>query len=87
MAPAIADHTPTDPQIAFHLARFIEDLRGLPADGIVLRQNWLRACDFTTELGAAALNDSARWNDLFTRLGRTQVSDRAALREGLAECD
>ncbi|CCD97179.1 conjugal transfer protein trbF [Bradyrhizobium sp. ORS 375] len=74
VAPAIADYRPTDPQVAFHLARFIEDVRGLPADGIVLRQNWLRAYDFTTDRGAAALNDYARSNDPFTRLGRTQVS-------------
>ncbi|CCD93504.1 conjugal transfer protein trbF [Bradyrhizobium sp. ORS 375] len=74
VAPAVADYMPTDPQVAFHLARFIEDVRGLPADGIVLRQNWLRAYDFTTDRGAAALNDYARSNDPFTKLGRIQVS-------------
>ena len=47
VAPANFDYQPTDAQIAYHLARFIEDVRGLPADGIVLRQNWLRAYDFT----------------------------------------
>lgn len=74
VAPAVAEYQPTDPQVAFHLARFIEDVRGLPADGIVLRQNWLRAYDFTTDRGAAALNDYARSNDPFARLGKTQVS-------------
>ncbi|MGY3647613.1 type IV secretory pathway TrbF-like protein [Bradyrhizobium sp. LM4.3] len=68
------DYQPTDPQIAYHLARFIEDVRGLPADAIVLRQNWLRAYDFTTDRGAAALNDYARTNDPFARLGKVQVS-------------
>src|SRR3979411_2734371 len=63
IAPADGSYRPTDPQIAFHLARFIEDLRGLPADGIVLRQDWLRAYDFTTDRGAAALNEYARSND------------------------
>ena len=29
VAPAIADYQPTDPQIAFHLARFIEDVRAI----------------------------------------------------------
>ena len=72
--PAVADYRPTDPQIAFHLARFIEQVRGLPADPIVLRQNWLRAYDFTTDRGAAALNDYARTNDPFTRVGKQQVS-------------
>ena len=74
VAPADGSYQPTDPQIAFHLARFIEDVRGLPADGIVLRQNWLRAYDFTTDRGAAALNDFARNNDPFANLGRLQVS-------------
>jgi type IV secretion system protein VirB5 len=60
--------------IAYHLARFIEDVRGLPSDAIVLRQNWLRAYDFTTDRGAAALNDYARTNDPFARLGKVQAS-------------
>lgn len=72
--PAVADYRPTDPQIAFHLARFIEQVRGLPTDPIIVRQNWLRAYDFTTDRGAAALNDYARTNDPFTRVGRQQVS-------------
>jgi type IV secretion system protein VirB5 len=74
VAPANMDYQPTDPQIAFHLARFIEDVRGLPADAIVLRQNWLRAYDFTTDRGAASLNDYARTNDPFAKLGKVQVS-------------
>ncbi|MET4177378.1 MULTISPECIES: conjugal transfer protein TrbF [unclassified Bradyrhizobium] len=74
VAPANTDYQPTDPQIAYHLARFIEDVRGLPADAIVLRQNWLRAYDFTTDRGATALNDYARTNDPFARLGKVQVS-------------
>jgi type IV secretory pathway TrbF-like protein len=74
VAPANTDYQPTDPQIAYHLARFIEDVRGLPTDAIVLRQNWLRAYDFTTDRGAAALNDYARTNDPFAKLGKVQVS-------------
>ena len=74
VAPADGNYHPTDPQIAFHLARFIEDVRGLPADAIVLRQDWLRAYDFTTDRGAAALNDFARHNDPFANLGKLQIS-------------
>ena len=74
VAPADGNYQPTDPQIAFHLARFIEDVRGLPADAIVLRQDWLRAYDFTTDRGAAALNDFARHNDPFANLGKLQIS-------------
>jgi len=74
VAPANGSYQPTDPEIAFHLARFIEDVRGLPTDGIVLRQDWLRAYDFTTDRGAAALNDYARTNDPFANLGKLQIS-------------
>ncbi|MGO3934235.1 conjugal transfer protein TrbF [Rhodopseudomonas pseudopalustris] len=74
VAPADSRFQPTDPQIAFHLARFIEEVRGLPTDGIVLRQNWLHAYDFTTDRGAAALNDFARTNDPFANLGKLQIS-------------
>ncbi|WFU39173.1 conjugal transfer protein TrbF [Bradyrhizobium sp. CB82] len=74
VAPADSSYQPGDPQIAFHLTRFIEHVRGLPMDAIVLRQDWLRAYDFTTDRGAAALNDYARNNDPFARVGKTQVA-------------
>ena len=74
VAPAAADFRPTDPQIAWHLGRFIEQVRAIPADPIIVRQNWLRAYDWTTDRGAAALNDYARANDPFSRVGRQQVS-------------
>jgi type IV secretory pathway TrbF-like protein len=74
VAPATAVYQPTDPQIAFHLARFVEAVRALPADPIVLRQNWLRAYDFTTDRGALALNDYARQADPFAQIGKAQVA-------------
>lgn len=74
VAPATADYRPTDPQIAWHLSRFIEEVRSIPADAIVVRQNWLRAYDYTTDRGAIALNDYARANDPFSKVGRTQVA-------------
>jgi type IV secretion system protein TrbF len=74
VAPAESNYQPNDPQIAFHLARFIEDVRGVPTDAIVLRRNWLRAYDFTTDRGAAALNEYARSNDPFANLGKLQIS-------------
>jgi type IV secretion system protein VirB5 len=74
VAPATAGYTPTDPQIAWHLARFIEDVRAIPADPVVVRQNWLRAYDYTTDRGAAALNDYARASDPFSQVGKVQVA-------------
>nr|WP_199554055.1 conjugal transfer protein TrbF [Sandaracinobacteroides hominis] len=74
VAPAVADYRPTDPQIAFHLGRFIEQVRAIPADPIIVRQNWLRAYEWTTDRGAAALNDYARSNDPFTKVGKQQIA-------------
>lgn len=74
VAPATADYRPTDPQVAWHLARFIEQVRSIPADPIIVRQNWLRAYEWTTDRGAAALNDYARGNDPFTKVSKQQIA-------------
>ena len=74
VAPAAADYKPTDPQIAWHLARFIEQVRSIPADPIIVRQDWLRAYEWTTDQGAAALNDYARANEPFAKIGKQQVA-------------
>jgi type IV secretion system protein VirB5 len=74
VAPAMAGYRPTDPQIAWHLARFIVHVRSRPQDPVVLRQNLKSAYDFTTDQGAAALNDYARKEDPFASLADTQVA-------------
>ncbi|NTJ06917.1 conjugal transfer protein TrbF [Rhizobium lusitanum] len=74
IAPATADYQPNDAQIAFYLARFIEQVRSIPADPIIVRQNWLRAYDLTTQGGALALNDYARANDPFAKVGKQQIA-------------
>lgn len=70
VGPANARYEPTDAQIAHHLARFLEDVRGLSVDPVVVRQNWLGAYDYTTDKGAMALNDYARENDPFASVGK-----------------
>ena len=74
VVPADADYRPTDPQIAWHLARFVEEVRSIPADPVVLRRDWLVAYDYVTDKGALALNDYARTNDPFSRVGKAQIS-------------
>jgi type IV secretion system protein VirB5 len=74
VAPAVADYRPTDPQIAWHLARFIEEVRGVPADPVVLRNDWLEAYRFVTDRGALTLNDYARTSDPFSKIGKTQIA-------------
>ena len=74
VAPATADYQPTDPQIAWHLARFVQEVRSIPADPIVLRQNWLDAYNYVTDKGALAFNDYARTTDPFSKVGKSQVA-------------
>ena len=74
VASAIADFSPTDPQVAWHLARFVEQVRSIPDDPVVVRENWLRAYDYTTDRGAISLNDYARLNDPFAKVGKVQVA-------------
>lgn len=74
VAPAAAGYRPTDPQIAWRLARFIEAVRSVPADPVVLRQDWLSAWDVVTQKGALALADYAQHNDPFAEVGKTQVA-------------
>jgi type IV secretion system protein TrbF len=74
VAPAVGDYRPTDPQIAWHLAHFIEKVRSIPADPVIVRQNWLNSYDFVTDKGAAALSDYARVNDPFTKIGKIEIA-------------
>ncbi len=71
---AASPYKPNDAQIAHHLARFVTDVRSLSIDPIVVRQNWLEAYEFTTDRGAATLNDYARANDPFSRIGQSSVA-------------
>lgn len=71
---AATPYKPADAQIAFHLARFITDVRSLSIDPIVVRQNWLEAYDYTTDKGATVLNDYARTNDPFSGIGQQSVA-------------
>jgi type IV secretion system protein TrbF len=74
VSPAGADYRPTDPQIAWHLARFIANVRSISLDPVLMRQNWLSAYDFVTERGARFLSDHARSADPFGQVGQRTVS-------------
>ncbi|MGP5868221.1 conjugal transfer protein TrbF [Pseudomonas aeruginosa] len=71
---AATPYRPADAQVAYHLARFVTLVRSLSIDPIVVRQNWLDAYDYTTDRGAAVLNDYARTNDPFARVGKESVT-------------
>ena len=74
VGPAIETYKPSDAQIAYHLARFIENVRSLSLDPIVVRQSWLRAYDYATTQGANSLNEYARTNDPFSNVGKRTIT-------------
>jgi len=71
---AEASYHPTDPQIAWHLARFIRDIRGVSLDPVVMKQDWLEAYAFTTQRGSQFLGDYARSADPFAKIGERTVT-------------
>lgn len=74
VAPADAEYRPTDPQIAWHLGRFIRDIRSKSLDPVLMRDNWLSAYDFVTERGAVFLGEYARAANPFADVGDKTVS-------------
>ncbi|KRR13323.1 conjugal transfer protein TrbF [Bradyrhizobium jicamae] len=74
VGPALEAYQPSDAQIAHFLARFIENVRSLSIDPVVVRTNWLRAYDFVTDRGALALNEYAREADPFAKIGSKTVT-------------
>lgn len=74
VAPAVQSYKPSDAQIAYHLARFVQNVRSLSIDPIVVRQNWLEAYDYATDRAAQVLNAFARTDDPFKAVGERTVS-------------
>jgi type IV secretion system protein VirB5 len=74
VGPAQLHYQPNDTQIAYFLAHFIDDVRGLSSDPVVVRDNWLAAYDFATDHGSVFLNDYAQAHDPFAHVGQRTVS-------------
>ena len=74
VAPAIANYKPSDGETAWFLAKFITDVRSLSSDPVIARKNWLEAYDYTTNHGAAYLNQFAQTHDPFKDIGERTVS-------------
>lgn len=74
VTPAAKDYQPTDPQIAWFLARFITDIRGRSLDAVLMRENWLQAYDFASKRGAIFLGEYARSANPFAEVGDKTVA-------------
>ena len=68
------DYQPTDPQIAWHLGKFIQNVRSVSLDPVLVRENWLAAYDYATDKGALFLGEYARSANPFAAIGRKTVS-------------
>jgi type IV secretion system protein VirB5 len=74
VAPLEEGYRPTDPQIAWHLGRFIRNVRSVSLDPVLMRANWLSAYDFVTGRGGQFLNAYARSAQPFRQAGERTVS-------------
>jgi type IV secretory pathway TrbF-like protein len=74
VGPAMEIYRPTDAQIDYHLSRFLRNVRSIPIDPIVLRDDWLEAYDYATDRAAAELNDYARVKEPFANVGRLSIA-------------
>lgn len=74
VAAAATDYKPTDPQIAWHLGRFISNIRSKSLDPVLMRENWLSAYDFASPRGAIFLGEYARSANPFGGIGDKTVS-------------
>ncbi|MGV1683462.1 conjugal transfer protein TrbF [Sphingopyxis sp. NJF-3] len=74
VAPAATNYEATDPQIAWHLGKFIANVRSRSLDPVLMRANWLSAYDFATERASLFLGEYARADNPFAEVGRRTVS-------------
>jgi len=74
IAPADTNYKATDPQIAWHLGKFIANVRSRSLDPVLMRENWLSAYDFATTRASLFLGEYARADNPFAEVGRRTVS-------------
>jgi type IV secretion system protein VirB5 len=71
--PAMGINAPPDAQIAFFLARFVQNVRSLSVDPVVVRTRWMDALNYVTARGAHTLYDYARDADPSTKIGMRSI--------------
>jgi type IV secretion system protein VirB5 len=74
VAAANATYQPSDLVISRHLSEFIEKVRSLSIDPMVIRANWLGAYDAITEKTKPFLDDFAKSTNPFDRVGERSVA-------------
>jgi type IV secretion system protein TrbF len=66
--------------LTYFIAQFLEDIRSLSMDPVVVYAKWRRAYHYLTERGARTLNDYATMTDPFSRIGaRTTIVEMVSI--------
>lgn len=73
-AGAVNPTTVTDAQIAYFLGRFVNNVRSLSTDPVVVHANWMDAFSYVTDRGVRMLSDYVREVGPFTRTGLRPVA-------------
>ena len=73
-AVGVQNNIPSDSQIAYILARFIENVRSLSNDPVVVRRSWLSAYAYVTGPGARVVDEYAREVEPLAMVGMRMVS-------------
>ncbi|GJM06351.1 MAG: conjugal transfer protein TrbF [marine bacterium B5-7] len=73
VAPLQRHYTPNQAQITYFLGQFVQDMRALPLDPVVAKQNWLRAYSFLTQHGSHLFNEDMRKSAPQKLLGQKTV--------------
>jgi type IV secretion system protein TrbF len=74
IGPVSGTYHPADAQIAYALGQFVENVRSVPLDPVLLRRNWLRAYDHVTSQGGQSLNADAQVRNPFSKVGHETVT-------------
>jgi len=74
VGPVAERFMPSDAQIANQLAKFINNVRSVSIDPVVLRENWLEAYSYATDQASITLNAYAQDNDPFSEVGQRSVA-------------
>ena len=68
------NYTPQQNEYRHFLAHWLELVRSVSMDSVVVKHNWLDAYSFTTQAAANQLNDWAQKDDRLTKIGQETVS-------------
>jgi type IV secretion system protein VirB5 len=69
-------HITTEREQKYFVGRFIEDIRTISSDKMIVKDNWLRAYDCVTQKGNGILSSYAKLNDPFAYVGKITVTPK-----------